>query len=190
MRDTSESCEQHPFPVRPSVADGHIDGRRAGVAVHALVAELAALPDQPPAPESIASHAARHSRAIAKAAYRGALYQRLLTGASLYFRLFSLGPDWVCAGHELQLPHGGRLDLLWRHHDGDYLIDEIKTKALGTRAEQLALEEQLARYLRIGRLNYTERFAGVRVLILGAPRRSFLAAPDATRTPIAWERTW
>jgi hypothetical protein len=99
-----------------------------------------------------------------------------------------LPTTWKLLGTEIQGPNC-TFDIVWQHtSSGRVLVDELKTGKAGDLVGGQELDEQLERECRGGRELYDRRFVGVRLLILAAPRRSFLVSPDA-RTSFLYTAT-
>jgi hypothetical protein len=115
--------------------------------------------------------------------------------AAVYVTCF-LPPDgWTLVGVEQELGDAGRVDLVWRDPAGELLCDELKLAA--TLAPPTGGDgpgrRQSARYAAHGSLEHGARFAGVRLILLGAPRHSMLVGPGGrlrrlTDTPYWFER--
>jgi hypothetical protein len=115
--------------------------------------------------------------------------------AAVYVTCF-LPPDgWTLVGVEQELGDAGRVDLVWRGPAGELLYDELKLAA--TLAPPTGGDgpgrRQSARYAAHGSLEHGARFAGVRLILLGAPRHSMLVGPGGrlrrlTDTPYWFER--
>lgn len=166
------------------VAHGHVDRRRAGVLAHALIAALLSEGERAPSPTRISASAARLPGLADVRSYRMAVQQRVVTAAAVYFRLFMPAVGWTFDGSELRGP-SARFDLVWRSADGMF-VDEVKSGRVATRRDLAAVREQAGRETQAGAAAFGERFLGVRVVSLGAPRTSFFADRDGRCTPLAW----
>ncbi len=163
--------------------------RRAphGEAPHRLIAEFVAAGLRAPSPvellERVAQHPTVHADAVV---YRQAAKQTLATTLAIYFRYFAYPTSWRLVGCEL--PAGRcRFDLVFERPDGKLVADELKTGRVEHAAARDALEAQLRRELTGGQQRWGDRFAGVRVILLGAPRRSFFAHCDGPREALPWQ---
>ena len=96
--------------------------------------------------------------------------QRAACAVSSYFFRFHR-PTWSFVGAEVGLG-SGRVDLVWKLPSGSYVIDELKTGALGDAIEDRHTLEQIGRYRAAATKQWGERFAGVRLLALTSPGRS------------------
>jgi hypothetical protein len=133
----------------------------------------------------MATVAAHQPRDVA-VVYKQAAKARMLSTAAIYFRFLVPDLGWRLEGTEVDVP-GGRLDLLFRRPDGALLADELKTGALALPLERLEAEEQVARQLTGGLERFGTSLTGVRLVVLGAPRRSYLLSSDGGRHPILEE---
>src|SRR5262249_41108778 len=121
-----------------------------------------------------------HSAAV----HRQAARQWLMSTASLYLRLFALPSDWDLLGAEVRGP-SCVFDLVWRNAStGRVLADELKTGKAADLVGGEQLHAQLDRQRQDGATLFGERFDGIRLLILAAPRRSFFVAPDGARSSL------
>lgn len=163
---------------------GPVDPSALGQAAHDVIAALAADGVRTAEYERVSVAVRNHAATSGATSRQQAAHQWLASTASLYFRLFALPAGWDLAGVEVRAPHC-RFDLLWRNRfGGDVLADELKTGKAGDLVGGAALEHQLERERRDGVELYGERFLGVRLLVLGAPRRSLFLARDGSRTPL------
>ena len=157
----------------------HDAGRALGVSVHVLVCDCLRDGVRHPSSVELLSRAGRHAVTIdARPVRRQAAKQALLTTASVYFAWFTPPDDWEFLGAEVQ-GRGCRFDLVWRV-DGKFVVDEIKSGALAVPGRG-GFEPQVARLVRGGEAKYGDAFVGVRVIILAAPRLSYLARPGGGR---------
>lgn len=86
---------------------------------------------------------------------------------------------WTLLGAELELPGRVRADLGWtREADGAVILDEIKVDIRPGTLGRGPTQDQLTALLKAGRTAYADRFAGVRLLYVAAPRRSLFWHPD------------
>jgi len=135
-------------------------------------------------PEAIFSFVARHPQVLVEPqGSRHSLKQRLITSVATYFRFFLPEESWSVAGCELRCG-ACRFDVVWNAPTGEIMVDEIKASRLQTRPERLAVEEQLERELAAGFGEWGSRFAGIRLIWLGAPLHSVLVHPNGARTSI------
>lgn len=104
-------------------------------------------------------------------------------GAGIYVTRFIPPSDCHLVG--VELPVGShRIDLGWE--DDFVLFDEIKTAdARAASTSQGPTLRQVQAYAEVGRSTYGARFAGVRLLFLGAASRSVLVRPDGRLIPLA-----
>jgi hypothetical protein len=97
--------------------------------------------------------------------------------AAVYHRYFLPPPAWRLIGVELDI-EGGRIDLGWELEASTVVFDELKLAFGRSRPRGFGPTTRQARnYLAHGKVTFGERFAGVRVLLLGAPRHSMLVGP-------------
>ena len=163
-----------------------IDGRLRGAIKHTLIGELLADGVREPSFEEILARANRFEPLRAEAIiYRQAARQHVCSGVARYFRLFLPPESWSFQGHEAPLG-GVSFDHLWLDAGGRFVADELKTGRL-PEAGKDEHDRQLARQLKAGVKTKGDEFAGVRVCVFTAPRRSFFAHPNGTREPLDWE---
>lgn len=157
-----------------------LDEAAIGQCIHAVVGELLAKGVRTPRPEELLSTVAGNELLQESvAAYRQAAKQRVLSGVSLYFRLFLPASQWRYGGSELQAGPR-RLDLIWRHGSGEIMADELKSgRAVGFDSRR-SLEAQVAAQVAVGVERFGAEFVGVRAILLAAPRRSYLLRADGT----------
>jgi len=178
-----------PGSVPPKVAPGtpH-DGRQLGWGVHRVVARLLAANKRRPSAGEILESVVLDPTLAEPHVYGLAARQRLITATAVYFRLFAPGPEWQFLDREV--PVGRRsLDLVFEHARAGVRADELKSATGHSLLGSEELDEQLSDELAGGKRRYGDRFAGVRVVLLGAPSQSFLARPDASRVPLTEEGT-
>lgn len=158
-----------------------LDGRQIGQAAHLVLGELLEAGQLAPSQEDLFAAVAA-SELVTKrvATYRQVAKQRLLTAISLYYRHFLPDGRWRFFARELAV-EGGRLDLVWRSAGRRILADELKTGWPRDPEERGNLESQLERQLAGAGKRFGSSFAGIRILLLGAPARSFLLRPDGER---------
>jgi len=162
---------------------GTLNGRRAGEVAHRIIGEFVQSGIYLPTPAQIAAVVANHPETKRAVVYRQAARQRLATAVSLYFRLFGPDPTWELLGVEVSASRS-RFDLVWELLRGRVIADELKTGLFITPDEATALHAQVERLRSAGVRKYGEQFAGVRVLLLSAPRLSYLAAPTGENIPL------
>jgi hypothetical protein len=109
--------------------------------------------------------------------------QRAACAAGAYFSIFHR-PDWEFVGAEVDLGTG-RVDLVWRTGSGLVVIDEVKMAGHADMVDDPATVAQVDRYLEAGRLQFGDRFAGVRLLPLAAPGRALWCSPSGQRCALA-----
>lgn len=98
---------------------------------------------------------------------------RCSTAASVYLHRF-MPQGWELVGHEVALD-GAVADLVWRSA-GAVLVDEVKTGEANL--DQPKVADQVRRLAGGGAAMWGERFVGVRLVPLGAPRRSTVVTLD------------
>lgn len=99
------------------------------------------------------------------------------SAAAVYAGYFLPPAGWHLIGSEIEIP-GGRLDLGWRSEDDLIIYDEIKLAASqGSKRGDGPTSRQVARYAAYGVAEHGAQFAGVRLILLGTPRRSMLVGP-------------
>lgn len=145
-----------------------------GTLTHQAIARIAAMTLQP-SQDLITKEANAELTAFRPIEMR-AHRQNIAGAVSAYFWHLLPPPHWLFMGSEVHLGLG-RIDLLWLHSDGWWLVDEVKVghgTGLGTRETT----EQVDKYSAAGTDMWGNDFAGVRVLTTGDPSRSIFAAPD------------
>lgn len=162
------STAGEPCPDPP----GH-NGLEMGRAAHRVIGRMLKAGVCEPSPEQILSFAAQEPLLHERHVYRLAARQRLIAATAIYWRFF-LPPlaSWTLIDYAVRLPDCD-LDLVFRHQGGAVRSDELKTGGAPSLAEREVLEERLELQLAGCREKYGTKFEGVRVLFLGAPRRSF-----------------
>lgn len=103
--------------------------------------------------------------------------QLVVTLASVYFHRFALPTSWIPVGSELVVGQS-RLDVVWLHHSGRVLVDEIKTRIATIEME--SVRGQLERYRRAGLMGWKERFVGVRLCPLRNPSAAAVLLANGT----------
>ncbi len=157
-----------------------MDGRRLGSLAHTLIAECLRDGVRQPSHRELIERAGRHALANdRRTVYRQAAKQALLTTASIYFRWFAPPSEWALIGAEVSA-RGCRFDLVWQV-DAQVIADELKTGSWVNADDDQALLVQVDRLVRAGVAKYGDSFRGVRVILLGAPQRSYLALPLGDR---------
>lgn len=109
--------------------------------------------------------------------------QRAACGVGVYFSMF-FRSTWEFIGAEVSLG-AGRVDLLWRTAADLVVIDEVKMAGASDHIDDASTVAQIQRYSDAGLAEFGDRFAGVRLLPLGAPGRALWCAPGAQRVPLA-----
>lgn len=145
-----------------------------GALTHRAIASIAAVTLEP-SHELITTEAnagLTEFRPIEKRAHR----QNIAGAISAYFWHMLPPPHWLFMGSELHLGLG-RIDLLWLHSDGWWLVDEVKV-GHGTELGTRKTVEQVERYSAAGLDMWGDDFAGVRILTTGDPSLSIFAGPD------------
>lgn len=155
--------------------------RMVGTLTHRAVADIAGrgpgLTD-----EELASQAWTTARELVRAQPELGSRSRaarlvIATSAAVYVRCFLPPAPWSLSGAEVEI-EGGRIDLVWTAPDTSVVYDELKLAgALGRPTGQGPTSRQTARYSAHGLATHGERFAGVRLVLLGAPRHSMLIGP-------------
>lgn len=174
--DPVESLEQHPA----------LDAGTAGRRVHQSVGLLLEAGVRAPANLEVITLARDVVCEPGLAAVRRqAAIQRLASGTASYFRFFVLDETWVYLGSEIAAK-GCRFDFVFERSDGMIIADELKTGRAADRASRRLFDEQIARQVAAGVAKWGERFSGVRVLFLAAPRASFVAHPSGESEPLEW----
>lgn len=112
--------------------------------------------------------------------------QRVAGLAAVYYRNFLPPAGWTLLGAELPLG-SGRVDLAWELPDARVVVDELKAIGYSDRLLVAETRAQVERYLDAGCERWGERFAGVRLIALGAPYYS-LYLPNL-RERIALDQT-
>lgn len=112
--------------------------------------------------------------------------QRVAGLAAVYYRAFLPPADWTFLGAELPLG-AGRVDLAWELPDARVVVDELKAIGYSDRLLAPETRAQVERYLDAGAERWGDRFAGVRLIALGAPYHS-LYLPNV-RERIALDET-
>ena len=151
-----------------------LDGRKMGIRVHKLIGAMAEAGVREPDPATVIDWVSRQEYP-AQASYLLSARQRLITAASIYFRLYE-EPSWQLIGTEVSV-RTCRFDLVWRTSDGAVICDEIKSGRVGVELSRRRIDEQAQRQVDNGRKEWGEDFGGVRVLFTYWPRQSFLALP-------------
>lgn len=167
-----------------------LSGRRPndiGVVTHAIVQMLAPHIADIPAvliPEKVLDVASALV-SIPGVSERRALITTASGNACVYLR--RLAPiDWDLLGCEFPVAEGSRVDLAYRHPvDGRVFFDEIKTTKVGLSRPTPEHLAQCDRYRAAGLDKFGNRFAGVRLLYLGALNASRLITPTGDPTHIA-----
>lgn len=174
---------------RMVATDGELAGAPTEAVIgrfaHQVIADLLAAGHTTPDPKTITKAVMAQPLETIESARPHAAAQQLCVSAALYFRLFATDPDWHYAGHEV--PAGGvRFDLVFKN-GSRVRTDQIKTGRMEMRLEVDSLEEQVARELRAGKKKWGTSYVGLRAVVLGAPRKSFLLDRDGARTAVSWD---
>lgn len=110
--------------------------------------------------------------------------------AATYRRYFLPTPDWTILGVELPID-GGRVDIAWEGPGSVIVFDEIKLAFGRSRARGAGpTDRQVRGYLAHGEAAFGERFGGVRLLLLGAPRYSMLIGPGSQLRRLSETALW
>lgn len=110
--------------------------------------------------------------------------QRVAGLAAVYYRNFLPPADWVFLGAELPL-RGGRVDLAWELPDRRVIVDELKAVGYSDRLLLPETRVQVERYLAAGAERWGGRFAGMRLIALGAPYHSLYVPNLRDRVALA-----
>jgi hypothetical protein len=159
------------------------DVREIGRATHRVIAHLVDEGHRAPSGDDIRTTVLSEPAAGLPHVYGLAARRRISAAVSLYFRHFVPGPHWRFLGAELRVP-GACLDLVFSHGREGVLADELKTGLAAADGQDQGLEGQLVRALSGGSAMFGRRFRGIRVLLLAAPLRSFVALPSGDRVPL------
>lgn len=171
--------------AKPSTGrrNGPFDPSTLGRAAHEVIAGLCADGLRHADYESIACASRLHPATQQSTVRRQAAVGWLCSVSSLYFRLFVPPEGWDLVGAEVA-GAGCRFDLVWRNRfDASVVADELKTGKNPDFIDGESLTDQVRRELAGGRGLWNKDFCAVRVLVLAAPRRSFIVGPDETRRP-------
>jgi hypothetical protein len=160
-----------------TTANYPLDGRRMGQAAHEVIGSVLSSGLRTPTLADITTAALAHGSASGATTYRQAARQRLISATRCYFAHFAPADDWMFIGSEVPV-QGARFDIVWMDGLGQYVADEIKTSRVPSHAGATALAQQVSAELGAGTRAYGPLFRGVRVCLLHAPKRSFLALPD------------
>jgi len=168
-------------PSRPTRSAD--DPAQRGVGAHQLVAAMLTAGVRNPTPEELFEWVGRYATAqFPRPTHRLAARQRLLGPVAVYFADFGPRPRWKLIGAEVSIGRS-RVDLLWK--DGARLFaDELKTGPAAVDLAAAQVDEQALRQARAGAKRYGANFAGVRVVLLAAPARSFWMRPDGSHQPL------
>jgi hypothetical protein len=159
--------------IRTDGLKGPLDGRSVGRGVHQVIQALLEIGLRTPSPTELFASVAAHPLAQHALTYKLAARQRLVTLASCYFNTPSFArPGWVLLATEAPTGAGDFFDAVWQTPDDRIVVEEIKSNR-DIDAEDPALLDQVRRYATAAEQKWGDRFAGVRVLILTAPRSSF-----------------
>ncbi len=177
-----------PVPVyagkRERVAGRH--DARLGAITHAIVGILAPL-----AVEMTAAERSSMLADLVRARVVGREFGRLdgprirVTGlVSQYLSVFSLAAQAEFVGTEVGVA-GGRVDLVWRHPDAGFVVDEVKTSRLvPRRGFDAETEDQVTRYVAAGITKWGSEFVGVRLITLGNRESCLAFLPDGSVVPL------
>jgi hypothetical protein len=111
--------------------------------------------------------------------------------AAVYVRFFLPPPGWTLTAVEAQLADDGRVDLVWVSSEGTVVFDELKLAGTSGRSGGDGPDRrQAARYSAYGSRIHGERFGGVRLVMLGAPRHSMLVGPGARLCRLSDSPLW
>ena len=152
----------------------------AGALVHRLVGEL--LTEQRTAPPSgeLFEHACQ---LVLENPFPGCERLGVQRIVGMTRVALDLALSWDFMGCEVSAG-SGRVDLVWGQPlTGSVLIDELKAAGVGAVIDDATTHAQVLRYLNWGIRAFGDRFAGLRLLALSAPRRSLLFTPDAPNSP-------
>jgi len=168
------SRDGHAAPVR-------LDPAITGALAHLTIADIARLSRTATEPELL-ERAWSLAGTLVRDAGLGSRARccrlEIAGAAGVYVRYFLPPVSWTLVGSEVEIDDG-RLDLVWAT-EGAVLYDELKlTAGHGLPTGEGPTRRQAARYSVHGSATYGERFAGVRLVLLGAPRHSQLIGPGA-----------
>lgn len=165
-----------------------------GELVHRAVAEIAGGDLGRPATEIVETCwpiAIRLSRARPLGTRARAAKLTVASLTAVYIRYFLPPKGWTLLAAELDLGGDGRVDLAWSGPRDEILFDEVKVAAaLGQRGDDGPGRRQAARYAANGSRRCGDRFAGVRLVLLGAPRHSMLVGPGDRLRRLADTEFW
>jgi hypothetical protein len=185
-------------PRRPATDDamraagfevtGPLDARKTGRGAHDLIGQLAAAGDLRPDVLTLMQAVGRHAlvaqqKQAGKTPYVLAARQRLLLATAAYFHTCAPLSDWELVGREVTVGDV-RFDLVWQERSSGRLwVEEVKTHRVPLR-ERVALEAQVPRYLAAARAKWQDAFAGLRVCLVLAARKSYSVTADGERTEL------
>lgn len=164
LGQASDTCQQDETMARSMTV---------GTLTHSAIARVAAVTLEP-TQDLISKEANRGLagfRPIEKRAHR----QNIAGAISAYFWHLLPPANWLFMGSELHLGLG-RIDLLWHHSDGWWLVDELKV-GHGTELRNNETVAQVQKYSTSGIAMWGADFAGVRILATGDPSRSVFVGP-------------
>lgn len=157
------------------------NGKQLGRSAHRVIGRLLSSGITEPSPEQVMSFAAQEPLLDEPHVYRLAARQRLIAATAIYWRWFlPARTSWRFVDFAVPV-EGSDLNLVFQHLDGAVRADELKTGGAPALADTQALDAQIERQLAGGRQKYGQCFCAVRVLLLGAPRRSFVMSSDGAR---------
>lgn len=108
-----------------------------------------------------------------------------------YLRRFAPPASWSLLGAEYSMGSAGVADLVWVEADGRILLDELKfAGGIHVAVGDGPTRQQARRYATAARERWGDRSVGVRVVLLGAPRRSYLVHPDLRESPLLSTPFW
>jgi hypothetical protein len=160
-----------------------------GCITQKLIADLCRT-GTPDSPAAIIRQAAVRVRDEQPATSLVSATQIVALRASAYLRWLRPSPDtWRLLGEEATVGEG-RVDLLWSDRDGRLLADELKMASNRRQVLDRDTRTQLARYTRDLHEATGDRYLGLRVITLSAPRRSLFVYTDEHYGPLDRSPFW
>lgn len=147
--------------------------KEVGRRVHRVIAHLAAAGDAATPDEILDVVREMWRRDPVGGSVASSARLRCSTAASVYLHRF-MPRGWELLGHEVVLEEAVA-DLVWCTPDA-VVIDEVKTGEANL--DQPKVADQARRLAAGGRARWGDRFVGVRLLPLGAPRRASVVTLD------------
>lgn len=197
LSDEEPCLRPHAATVAASVAKLLADNPQArigdesagasviGSTVHAVVAILAPLVDQFSS-GGLVEVTLGLSRGLCAP---GRMHRRNSTLVAGFAAEYLRGParpraPWACVDVEA-VTSGGLVDLVWEHREtGRVFVDEVKTTQVPRNSLDKGWIEQARRYAVAGDVQWSDRFAGVRLVPLGSMHVAALVTSDGTCHPL------